>query len=241
MSITDKENELFDNWNTRYSNGLNKYLCDGIVDEQAWIKSDFRVMYLLKEVNDCGSDFDERDYLKNYSNGSDTINSIIYWQKAIDEVRKGGHLSWSDIMTWYNDKLSVDEKTDLLKEIAVINVKKTTGLGTVDFAKFDAYYNRKENGKYVNKDVLSEHLALYSKFAEGKYKPNLVICGNTRWVLDDLGITDTKEWAQTFNGTNYLFKDGIIYLDFCHPNARIGRNFVYFILRDAISEILKKY
>ena len=162
------------------------------------------------------------------------INTIIYWQKAINEARSNNYILGDRTLSWYKDldlsvfdSLSIDEKKELLKQIAVIYVKKPTSKGMV-------------NRQCLNK-FLQNYLELFNCFDCCKYRPSLIVGGEVIQILDDLKIIEKKEWMKTDNGVNYVYKDGIIYLAFYHPNIRLGGTYLYFALRDAVNIILKKY
>lgn len=116
MSFENAKNKLLGKWNKKYDINLNDYISGGIQDESSWLGSDFKVMYLVKDVNDCGNDFDKNKYFKD-PDSSEMINTIIYWQKAINEARSNNYILGDRTLSWYKDldlsvfdSLSIDEK-----------------------------------------------------------------------------------------------------------------------------------
>ncbi len=78
-TLREQENELFECWREKQSN----YIPDGIVDETKWNTAKRKILFLLREVNDCSAGFDEREYLKYYFDPdqkymrSPTIDNLI--------------------------------------------------------------------------------------------------------------------------------------------------------------------
>lgn len=67
MNIGDKEEKLFDKW----SSNREGFVADGVVDEEMYLNSSPKIMFILKEANDLGGGgWDLRQFIK----GGDTSN-----------------------------------------------------------------------------------------------------------------------------------------------------------------------
>jgi len=230
MSIKEKEDALFAEWKQLWKQDISQevksiFVTDGIVDEEVWNTEPLRVMYFLKEVNGGDKEWDERDYLFNYNikdeyrkTHSPTINTLIRWQYGIN---CGKTADWQQV-----EKSTQDEElqTKLLSQIALVNIKKTAGGGTVDWNNFDNYINMPQNIEY-----LKRQLALYN--------PQVVICGKTAWYMSILKGWKDAEWEETSRGVRFIKENGTIYIDFVHPEVRAPKNIIYYALLDALEEI----
>lgn len=220
------EDALFGSWKEIvYAQTSAIFVSDGIVDEHEWEKAPVKVLYLLKEVNGAEKEWDERDYLAKYNEKQDyidthspTIDVLTKWQYGISQGRRQ---TWSCVE---KEACQRDMQTQLLRQICLVNIKKTAGGGLVDWDKFDAYFKQE-----VNRRNLKEQLSYY--------KPDIVICGGTAWYLCQVMGWNYQNWAQTSRGVRYYKTGGTTYVDFCHPNNRGPKNMIYFGLLDALSEL----
>ena len=226
MSVKDRENSVFSEWKELVKKDSSAFfVTDGIVCEDGWKKAPVRVLYLLKEVNGADAEWDERDYLANYNDKdsyikthSPTIDTLIRWQFGIMER---GISSWKNVE---NRLLSKELQSDLLKQICLVNIKKTAGGGVVDWDQFDAYF-----ANTCNHDFLRQQLFLYN--------PQIVICGGTAWHLCQIKGWDYNKWQQTTRGVRYYKEADVTYIEFCHPNNRGPKNMIYYALIDALKEM----
>ena len=112
----------------------------------------------------------------------------------------------------------------MLRQICLVNIKKTAGGSVVDWSQFDSYFKQE-----INRNNLKKQLSYYT--------PDVVICGGTAWYLSEIMGWDYNAWKQTSRGVRY-YKDGeTTYVDFCHPNNRGPKNLIYFGLLDALTEL----
>ena len=220
------EDALFAGWKELvYAQTSAIFVSDGIVDEHEWENAPVKVLYLLKEVNGAKEEWDERDYLAKYNEKqsyikthSPTIDVLTKWQYGISH---GGRKSWLCVA---KEACQRDVQTQLLRQICLVNIKKTAGGGLVDWNKFDAYFKQE-----INRRNLKEQLSYYY--------PDVVICGGTAWYLCQVMGWDYQNWKQTSRGVRYYQAGSTTYVDFCHPNNRGPKNLIYFGLLDALSEL----
>lgn len=188
-----------------------KPIPDGVYDIDGYYKSTPRIMWILKEPYDdldatgnpigggwiLNDAFDNEDAWKNK-----TWQPIIYISHGIKNCRH-----WND-MDWIHDDKSM---VDRLKEIAYINLSKMPNrTDSNDDFVFEEY-------KRYWKDIVNKQIEVY--------KPNVIICGNTYWMIRD------------YLGTEVLFKESVIHeginvanlintkdykiIDTYHPNQKI--------------------
>ena len=108
--------------------------------------------------------------------------------------------------------LSPEEKTELLKEIAIINVKKSNGTVQSDYSDLLEYVQK-------DRDLLCRELELLC--------PNVIVCGNNSSLLRVLyGATVTDRGRVADDGRidysfmrahGFAFIGNTIILDFYHP------------------------
>ncbi len=220
QTIREREEVLFDRWKANHVS----FIPDGVVDEDAWNRAGTKILFLLREVNDCPAGFDERNYLKYYFDPkhkymhSPTIDNLILWAYGIQKLPK--FTSWSDVE---NNAYA----SNVLESVALVNIKKTSGGGTVDWDSFDKYFSTELNREYIK-----EQLQIYN--------PDVVICGGTAYYLSCLypDKFDEAYWKMTSRGIRYTKVHDTIYIDYKHPNIRAPKNIMYYALMDAVKEIL---
>ena len=226
MSTKEKEDALFTRWKQYVQQSSDSFfVTDGIVNEDTWNQAPLKVMYFLKEVNGADTEWDERDYLLNYNSKeeyrkthSPTINTLLRWQYGIT---CGKEHNWQSV-----EKAMQDEnlQLDLLSQIALVNIKKTAGGGTVNWNNFDKYIKIPKNINF-----LREQLALYS--------PDVIICGKTAWYMSILKGWKDFDWKETQRGIRYIKENETVYIDFVHPEVRAPKNIIYYALIDTFKEL----
>lgn len=232
MSLQEKENILFSEWKSGLCPESKRFfISDGVVDEEAWNSVPQKVLFLLKGVNG-GESWDERKYLYGYNTEdkylqthSQTISTVIQWAYGAMHIDQA--ISWEQVEQVIS---CVETQTSLLRKIALVNIKKISGAGIVDYQNFDKYFNDTKNIDYLKKQ-----LAIY--------KPNIIICGGTGYYYQQLYkdfVLPVKKWQKTQRGIGYCIVEDTIVIDYCHPQARIAANIKYYALIDAIAEIKLK-
>lgn len=170
---------------------------DGIVDYQTWTQQKRKVLFLLKETN--GYDGDLRELLREGGMGT-TWNNVVRWSCAAQHVWKDKETAWKEL-----EYISLEKRRELLRRIAVINVKKTPGLSTADSQEL-------EEAMWENKDLLREQIQ--------SIQPDIIICGGTEYYFKNIFDIAEKDVLLTSNGIRYCFYDEKLVLFYYHPNAR---------------------
>jgi hypothetical protein len=187
--------------------GNGKYVIhDGIVDINKYLKSRFKILWVLKEPHDKGgapNGWDIRDLLKEYSKDENGLNPdmkqtftpIIYTTYSILN-----DLAWDEISYINKDHSLID----VLKSIALINIKKLpAGAKSFDNEIEEAY------DKY--KSIILKQI--------NDYEPDIIICGNTfRFLVSDLTkLYKLKGPEGQDDQTDSHFNDKLLILDVYHP------------------------
>ena len=192
-----REDALFERWARKYGE---KFIPDGVVNENVFSREKIRIVFVLKEVSDCGSGFDLRDFLANGApgNGGHTWGPTTRWLGAVDG-------------TVFQSSPDADIRKQWLQKTGAMNLKKTSGstiagqTKIIRFAKEDA-------------DLLKEQVWLYLE------KPTLFpCCGNGVFELfrDQILKEEMCKENSTEEGIRYIkFASNGIAFAFRHPNAK---------------------
>lgn len=224
-SINEQIKELFD------KNLVGQVIAyDGAVNEEKYNKQDFKVVFLLKEVNDkenkksC-SLVDWLATLNSYKKKTwkKTWLNVCYWC----EILKDLNANFTEIC---NKK--EEEITENLHEIAAVNIKKTNGGSSSVYAELE--------------DAVKQYgdLTLYE--IEKIIQPKLVICCGTFELAQMLFNKDNDknelENVQTNTlpcGVEYFEEKGIYYLKFVHPAwYTVNHNILFAYAKVAFGEII---
>ena len=209
--MLEAQKELFQKWRKEDS----KIITDGLVDEQAYLSSPIRILYLLKEVNG-GESWDLCEFLA-AGGRSQTWNNITRWTMGIHQICR--IIPWSEMQD-----INEEQRRETLKKICAVNVKKTSGKDT-------AVSDKLVQAVCSNREKLKEQLAIY--------KPDLIICCGTEWLYFDYIYERKPEWKMTSRGIWYVKEEDKIIVSFLHPEARVKDCLLYYGLTDAVREILE--
>lgn len=227
------EEALFSHWKAQLTNQQKLFISDGVVNPIKWTTAKKKILFLLKEVNGADDAWDERDYLAHYNTKeeyikthSPTITALIQW---IHAVMADSAVDWSTVEKELQDTAI---QSNLLAQIALVNVKKSPGKGIVDGEAFDSYWKNPEN-----RQNLMKQLAIYSA---SDTPPDFIICGGTAWYYNALFKDTRLDWQTTSRGIPYCRHNNAVIIDYCHPQARIAANIKYYALYDAIQEICSR-
>ena len=129
MKIGEAEEALFAEWRSSWPESRQEqFVRDGIVDEEAYLASSPRVLFVLKEVNDPGGGgWDLREFLRN--RGSDyrfTWLNISRWVEGIRRLPQD--IPWQEL-----EEIDPERRQRALHSIAAVNLKKFPGGGSTDW------------------------------------------------------------------------------------------------------------
>jgi len=216
MSIQQEEESLFAEWREKRPG----FVADGVVDENAYLASSPKLLFILKEVNaPGGGDWDLRSFLRD-GGRAQTWNNITRWVEGIRNIPSD--FPWSNMET-----INETSRRLALQSIAAINLKKSPGGHTTDRATLAA--TAAEDRAFLNRQF-------------GLYEPDIVLCcgSDTSDTFHRLVTLDHKpEWKSTRRGVWFHeFKPKRFIVQFAHPEARVADTLLFYGLIDAIREIV---
>lgn len=205
MRIKEKEQQLFQRWREKYD----YFITDGLLDEDEWNKQRYKILFVLKEANWENANGDLCEFLLSESSASywKTWNNVARWTKALLE---GGD---------YPRSVSKADKTDWLRKVAIMNLKKVGGNSAAKNNMVYAY--AKSDRAYLKKQI-------------ALYEPDIIICcgrgkGKNADILHDVIFEthEVSEWQVPILTYNYFYvsinnKKKIPVVSFYHPQMRGG-------------------
>ncbi len=215
MSISKAEDQLFTKWLARRSDLVR----DGATDEQAYLRSDPKVLVVLKEVNSPnGGGWDLRDFMRKGGRGQ-TWNPIARWITGIRSLPK--RTTWQDVVS-----IDKTRRIQALQSITAINLKKSPGGASTEYETLAA-------AARADADLLAEQFRLYDA--------DLVICcgATVAMLVDDAFRLDGgRAWKSTTRGVRYKeYKEEKFIIAYAHPQVRSWQNLLFYGLDDAITEL----
>ncbi len=153
---------------THMAEVINKHLdniwhaVDGIVDEPLFTKQRLKILWVLREPN--GGDFDFMEYLRN-------VTDYPRWKSSYGLVVKVSRIILDELFD--NENNWQEANPEVMKRIALINIKNTEGGSTVNWDKLTTSFNS-------DKSFLTKKI--------GEIKPDLIICGGTYHYIKELDI-----------------------------------------------------
>ena len=190
-NIEAKEEQLFNRWRKTTTD----FVVDGVVDEAVFLKQQCRIVLILKEANQIGKTA-LNEFLRNGA------------------PENGGH-TWNPVCRWLTGEesrvFSQDERKEILRRIAVMNLKKKDGREKTNMQELATFVE-------ADKEFIAEQLSFYSEF-----EPVIFVCCGP-WVLTMLNdhvlgkrkINRDAPFAFIKPEDNHE----IYYVAFNHPNCR---------------------
>ena len=208
-SIVELENELFNKWKKTRPNLIR----DGVVNEDNYLSSKLKVLYILKEVH---GNWEMKKHLGKDENGV-TWNNIARWQYGIENI--DSEMTFEKIR-YINRQF----RHKYLKNIAVLNIKKEYGGARSKPKELRGYTE-------VDRELLREQINIYS--------PDIIICGGIGEILRKNKLVDGfKKWnVSKERKVQYHKTDDLIIINFSHPNASISIQRRFWDLIKTIREI----
>lgn len=185
-SIIDHKNKVF--------------IKDGVVCPEQWFSQEIRPLFLLKEAYGGKEDWDLIDFLSSKERMSKMWNRVAHWTYGLMKTDTNHIEPFSKLSG------STYAENDELKQIAVINVKKSDGKKGSDWEQINAYAE-------FDKDRLMKQIELCD--------PTIIVCGYTGTPLEIVTKCTRQNYRQEWNDSRYYHfeingHDAII-LDYWHP------------------------
>lgn len=218
MDIRSKEKDLFERWKKNYP--TRTFVIDGAPFPDSFKDSKARCLIVLKDVNLDSKDpyteeFPLRDQLADEPHP--WWRTVANWCAGISGIHEGKNLTW--------DELESCDIRDSLKPFAFMQLKKTTGGGSVGA-------NALANHARDDKDQILEQIHIY--------RPAAIICCGVGNLVN--AILGNSGWSKTKRGVEYARTeiDGqrTVVIDYMHPSARCAKNIVCYGILDAYREIV---
>ncbi|HHX58123.1 MAG TPA: hypothetical protein GX710_08915 [Clostridiales bacterium] len=132
---------------------------DGIINLELFLAAKYRILWILKETN---GDF-----------------SLDYFRNAT-KLKRGTWKTWKNVgiassLILENDQSTKLDPTTYLKQIAIINLKKTPGKSSTKMGKFTDDYQSTDN----------EDTRIIVQKQIKNINPNIIICGNVLSLLSN--------------------------------------------------------
>ena len=216
MNIKESEEELFAEWSAKRPG----FVSDGVVDEESYIHSNPRLVFVLKEVNDPGGGgWDLRQFVRD-GGRAQTWNNVTRWVEGIRRLPE--EIPWSELA-----EISEEKRHQVLKSIVAVNLKKSPGGHTSNASDVSGVADE-------DKVFLDRQFSLYD--------PDIIICCGTsdtfHWLVP---LCEKPEWKSTQRGVSYHeYKTNKFIIAYSHPEARCASPLLYYGLVDAVREIKKK-
>jgi len=189
------------------------FITDGIIDDNHWVSSEIKVLFLLKEAYDSkrveGS-WDLPTLIRRKKVSGRTFKPMAQWAYGVQGVLKS-----HEILPFQENGTAVELA---LLSSAVVNLKKSGGKNKSSSKNLSSYVN--EDWGLISKQI-------------GVICPKIVICGNT-WSLVSKKIPCKK-----ISDRAYL-SDDIIYIDYWHPSNRASNLMNYYSLCALVQMAMKK-
>ena len=212
MAISSKESVLFEDW----KGNREGFVFDGLVSELDYLKSNIKLCFVLKEVNDFGGGgWDLREFIAEGARWQ-TWDNIARWVTCIRDLYS--NINWSEL-----ENIDDNYRKNTLRSICAFNLKKSPGSHTTERASFNAVVSE-------DKDYIKKQYDLYNA--------DITVCCGTgwdlRWALDlnDGEVFETSRGIKWFK--NKQNKPVFIY---AHPAARVQDTLIVYGLIDAIREV----
>jgi hypothetical protein len=213
-SILERENELFNEWRPLRRH----FVADGLPNEDAYLTSAVRLLFVLKEVNDPHhGGWDLRQFLREGGKPR-TWNNISRWIHGIRNL--------DTIPSWpfYKD-ITLKFRVDNLQSICAINLNKSPGGQTAKHGTLREVVQQ-------DCDLIRKQLSFYD--------PDITICCGTGGLLYRVVSEEANKpkWELTTRGIwHFEWPKGKHVISFAHPEARVQYSILFYALMDAIDEI----
>jgi len=201
---------LFERWRSTYTDE-DKFICDGIINEDKWSRATDRVLFLLKELNlapgswSASQPFEvQRDFRKTVDERP--WKEIGQWAYAILHRREKPRFADADAVANYEQAC---------RSIAIVNCKKTAGSNSSSFSEIKKYAIR-------DKEFINAQIQLID--------PSIIVCcgKNTSFQLAKKLFQDANDaklhYQSTANDLSGRIWKGSRYwwVDYVHPSMRVG-------------------
>lgn len=263
MTLEERENDLFNRWRSSINATEDKFAKDGVADEKKFNSAKYKILFLAKETNGTGKNWDSRSYLRDgvfyrstqYKKDKNNNHKLNKNGKKLIEHKKGYPIwrTFNNIYRWTNlflndikdykkfDKVpSHKEKDEIILGSPRINIFSQIGMMNLKKTTGKSTTKSDEFKKFIenNKEFIKEQIDFY--------RPDIVICcGKEVYKGYKKAMGETIEENKK-NGefkTSKYIGDGYetVVIDFYHPQVlgKLANTEIHFNLLKSIKEQYK--
>ncbi|MBP3870075.1 MAG: hypothetical protein J6E46_03780 [Faecalicoccus sp.] len=216
-SVNMKDNK---DQNVVIDHGNNVFIRDGIVDYEKWENDHKKILFVLKEAYGGDKDWSLTEWLIDNHNKYRIWRHVTQWTYGIQNTN-------AKKICKYGKMLDFTNPNEAIRQIAVLNLKKSNGKNTSDYDEIGAYAKS-------DKEMIKKEIELID--------PKIIICGNTFWHLYECVLDKTPELAENPDDRFHLLKilgKNRIVIDFYHPANRWPDIVNYYALLGIYQQALK--
>lgn len=183
------------------------FISDGPVDIETWNdrSGGKRILYILKEAYGESSDWSLSDWLRRTAPHTNIWYRITEWTYGILNTTSEHIARYTpeDISFEY----SAEEPNKWIKQIAVLNIKKSSGKSESSYGEILAYAN-------VDQEEIKKEIELID--------PDIIVCGATANDIDSIvgGELKNKLCDNWYYWSNVIDGKERLYIDYYHPASR---------------------
>ena len=219
MSITQREKTLFAAWAKRLEKESLYFVEDGVVCEDAYAKSDPKILFVLKEPHrDNGGDI-----RNSMPGGGHTWKRITRWAYGIQH--RTSLPKWDEVDAHCCNSQEQIEAT--LQNVCAMNLKKSPGGNSVIYKEMKAFIEQYKTELQTQYDI---------------YNPDLTICCGQHvsdWVRNTMEHNGDWKTTNTTNSSVWWYQrsENKYVIDYKHPASPHSIRPVFYDLVDALNEI----
>lgn len=199
----------------------NVFIRDGVVCPEKWFAQDIRPLFLLKEAYGGDKDWNLIDYLSSNERMSKMWSRVAHWAYGLIKTDQ------SHIEPYYDYSGSTYAENNELKQIAVINVKKSDGKAGSDWEQLNAYAEF-DHERLMNQIELCE--------------PTIIVCGYTGTPLEIITKHSQQDFRKNRNENLYYHMEikghDVLVLDYWHPANQYPDLMNYYTLMSIYQQAL---
>lgn len=215
MTLKEQEDALFDNWELHTTTqGRTIFNRDGLADEEQYLMTKPKILFILREAYGASEQFDMRPYLLNGAHGkSKTWRTIPFWVAGIIALYADTDFSYLNI---YEEKKELNWQMfnqKYIPKIAMLNLSKQSTKKDIesDYAFLTVGVQDKE---FINRQI-------------ELYNPDIIITGGTFYPFYEKVydyVDDTTQYHSRLTKDEWYadgFKDqkGRLVIKTFHPGA----------------------
>lgn len=202
---SEESEKLFKEWKNKepfqqIDHRSNVFIKDGVVCPEKWFSNDVRPLFLLKEAYGGDSDWDLTDYLTSDNKMGKMWKRVAHWSHGLLTTTKAHFEPYSE----YHAGTFADN--DDLKNIAVVNVKKSKGAKKSDWNALNEYADYDKNELWNQLEICD---------------PTIIVCGYTGTQLDIIVQAAGQNIRKEYNNGLYyhctINGHDVLVIDYWHP------------------------